>query len=105
MAEKKYIERSAAALPAPDARWMWFYNEASAYTSGWNDAISKVLSIPPADVKQVVHAEWLEEKSTFAFGNFIRRYCSKCRKPPCYDKETHKFVLSDYCPNCGAEMK
>lgn len=30
-------------------------------------------------------------------------YCSECKEPPLCDGT--KYILSDFCPNCGADMR
>jgi hypothetical protein len=53
---------------------------------------------PTADVKSVVHGKWIPHYNE---GDFPRKECSNC----------HKWFLaskvddSNYCPNCGANMR
>lgn len=68
--------------------------------------------IPPADVKPVTYGCWMpvnESEITgwnpeFAgrdpIGGFECSHCGEEAILNCNDK----FVLSDYCPNCGAKM-
>ena len=52
--------------------------------------------VPTADVREVVHGEWIVK------GQDV--YCSVCKKESAYTWHgASKF--SDYCPNCGADMR
>jgi len=65
-----------------------------------------VEAIPAADVRKNLRAEW------FADSNDIIR-CSKCREQalrqlfyePRFPFLVPKTVRSNYCPNCGADMR
>lgn len=86
------------------------------YTEGWNDCLLRVKSMvskaPSADVAPVVHGVWIpvheseisgwnpEVAGIDPIGGYI---CSACKNEAIYDCND-KFVLSDYCPNCGARM-
>ena len=69
--------------------------------------IASVLeAFPAADVQPVVRGEWLPEKEDVEWGCSTVRYrCSHCGRLPHFDKESYKFLLSDYCPKCGADMR
>lgn len=68
--------------------------------------------IPAADVAPVVHGRWMpvyESEITGwdpavagrdPIGGYI---CSACKEESIYDCND-EFVLSNYCPNCGAKM-
>ena len=61
--------------------------------------IDAVVDMPDADVKPVVRGEWIED----IHEPFASTYnCSNCGKEPLLE---YVFVLSRYCPYCGAEMK
>lgn len=75
--------------------------------------IFEVISeIPAANVAPVVHGLWMpvhESEMTGwdpavagrdPIGGYI---CSVCKEEAVYDCND-EFVLSDYCPNCGARM-
>lgn len=74
--------------------------------------VRRLLSIPAADVAPVVHGVWIpvheseisgwnpEVAGIDPIGGYI---CSACKNEAIYDCND-KFVLSDYCPNCGARM-
>ena len=61
--------------------------------------VSRLNVIPAADVVEVVHGEWIDDKSTIV-GDIIERNCSICgqRMTSCIER------LMSYCPNCGARM-
>lgn len=49
---------------------------------------------------------WETDKEDIEWGNSLKRkHCTNCGKRPHYDKEKREFILSDYCPNCGAKME
>lgn len=64
-----------------------------------DDVEQFVKQLPAADVVEVVHGEWIDDKSTI-IGDLIERNCSLCgqRMTSCIEK------LMSYCPNCGAKM-
>ena len=50
--------------------------------------------------------EWATDKEDAYWGNSLKRkYCTRCKKRPHFDRETRKFILTDFCPNCGADMR
>ena len=58
--------------------------------------------LSPADVVEVKHGEWMSVPETW--GAFdIRYYCSECGKDAIINNN-ERYVLSDYCPHCGAIM-
>lgn len=50
-------------------------------------------SIPVADVRENVHGEWIESE----YGMYL--LCSKCWE------ESESLKQTNFCPNCGADMK
>ena len=62
-----------------------------------------IKAIPAADVVvPVVHGEWMcvpEMWGTFS----SRYYCSICGNDAIINSH-ERYVLSDFCPNCGAKM-
>lgn len=52
-----------------------------------------LYELPTADVAPVIHARWISDGLK---GYWC--YCSSCKKT------TSFFIISDYCPNCGAKM-
>ena len=56
--------------------------------------VKAILAIPAADVKPVVHGEWIE------LGKYIDGYnwrCSVCKR--------ESTMAINFCPNCGADMR
>ena len=77
----------------------------SSHVPTWNDAYDTVTHIPTADVVEVRHGRWIADKEDVEWGNYLIRYrCSECKERPHFDKDKYKFILSPYCPNCGAKM-
>ena len=62
------------------------------YTSGFDEAVTRVENFPAADVAEVRHGRWLcVDTDTEQF--FL---CNRCKKK--------EYWESNYCPNCGALM-
>ena len=60
---------------------------------------------PTVDAVEVVHGRWETDKEDMEWGNSLKRkHCTNCGKRPHFDKEKREFVLSDFCPHCGAKM-
>lgn len=80
---------------------------------GMELALNAVKAIHTADVAPVVHGLWMpvyESEMTGwnpavagrdPIGGYI---CSACKEEAVYDCND-KFVLSNYCPHCGARME
>lgn len=50
--------------------------------------------------------EWLTDEDDVYWGNSVKKkYCSACGKRPHFDRETGKYILTDFCHNCGADMR
>lgn len=87
-------------------------NEQNAFTMTRAALIDVLNGIPAADVAPVVHGRWMpvyESEITGwdpavagrdPIGGYI---CSACKEESIYDCND-EFVLSNYCPNCGAKM-
>ena len=74
-----------------------------------NDTINAVLysidEAPTVDAEPVRHGHWAIDEEDIEWGNSLKkRYCTNCGKRPHYDKEKREFILSDYCPHCGAKL-
>ena len=52
--------------------------------------LDELENLPPADVRPVVRGEWIGD------GDCI--ICSNC-------KTAYTFMGSNFCPNCGADMR
>lgn len=67
---------------------------------------TEIEDAPAADVAPVVHGRWETDREDIEWGNHLKRkHCTNCGKRPHFDKEKREFILSDYCPNCGAKME
>ena len=68
------------------------------YTSGFDEAVTRVENFPAADVAPVVHGRWNGDD------------CTVCKLPWNYnmtqdaDDWGYFDPMPDYCPNCGARM-
>lgn len=78
------------------------------FTEGYNFAVQeyreKVKNMPAADVKTVIHAEWILFDKDCCGRAF---YCSNCRKVTTTDDfENTPLEREEYfCPRCGADMR
>lgn len=114
----EYIEREAF-LKDIEKRYCLPCKEAGKDHNGcmcracWvDDMLGDVIDAPAADVAPVVHGVWIpvheseisgwnpEVAGIDPIGGYI---CSACKNEAIYDCND-KFVLSDYCPWCGARM-
>lgn len=86
--------------------------ESGIYAGAYNDLAEDFYKIPAADVAPVVHGRWMpvyESEMTgwnpaFAGQDPIGGYiCSNCKHEAIFDCND-EYVLSDFCPNCGARM-
>lgn len=75
-------------------------------------AAKRVSAIPAADVAPVVHGLWMPIRESEMTGwdpavagrDPVGGYiCSVCKEEAVYDCND-EFVLSNYCPVCGAKM-
>lgn len=66
---------------------------------------TEIDRIPAANVAPVRYGCWNTDKEDVEWGNSLIHYrCSVCNERPHFDREKYKFILSPYCPNCGAKM-
>lgn len=109
---KEYIEREAALeICKTEYQNRLRMLDYCGDTVAWNIG-SEIKAIPAADVAEVVHGRWIPLRESeitgwnpgFAGHDPIGGYkCSNCNKEAVFDCND-SFVLSDYCPNCGAKM-
>lgn len=72
--------------------------------------INILKGLPTADVKPVVRGEWYlqdyyyTDELTGEKHHTKRCECSVCHERPLYN-EFGYIVYSDFCPNCGADMR
>ena len=95
----EYIEREAleVALNHRLNFLMAENGEYDHYTSGFDEAVTRVENFPTADVAPVRHGRWIDGDP----------YCPICRKDKFIglDADVWSDWQPDYCPNCGAKMK
>lgn len=102
MSGRKDIWRALAMLPAPDVSGRWFFDKESAYYSGWNDALGKVITMLPTYVDELVDrktGKWVECGDNQPYSCDTVYCCSSC------GKGRWLYNFPHYCPNCGAEME
>ena len=91
----EYIDRQEVIkkLEELDSRLMrgHYYDECE----GLAMAKAIVNGVPAADVKTVVHGQWV-------YRNFDT-ICSECRKSAIFD-EWEQQAETEFCPHCGADM-
>ena len=56
---------------------------------------------PTADVRENIRGKWIKAKDDVSF----HYECSVCKAKPLYEEFCHQPELSDFCPNCGADMR
>ena len=48
---------------------------------------------------------WESNKEDIKQGNSLKqRFCAHCHEEALFDNEKQEFILTKYCPHCGAEM-
>ena len=73
------------------------------HSCAMNDAINMTEDQTAADVRSVIHGQWIGESDGYADGFPVYETwcCSNCDFP-IDDQEKEDF---DFCPNCGADMR
>lgn len=67
--------------------------------------VCEINNIKTVDAEPVRHGQWATDAEDIEWGNSLKRkYCTNCGKRPHFDKEEREFVLTNYCPHCGAKM-
>ena len=78
-----------------------FPNGESEYITGWNDAISAIMTFQPTiDAEPVKHGKWI-------YGNDFHWYtasCNRCGYQRRTDIKADRWNQWNYCPNCGCRM-
>lgn len=70
-----------------------------------NYILKFIKDAPTLDVEPVRHGRWETDREDIEWGNSLKRkHCTNCGSRPHFDKEKREFVLTNYCPNCGAKM-
>ena len=69
------------------------------------ESILRTKEAPTLDYAPVRHGEWIKDKDDLYWGNhFIHRNCSLCGGEAHINRFGTAYILSNYCPNCGAKM-
>lgn len=110
----EYIEREAleVALNYRLNSLMSENGEYDHYTSGFDEAVTRVEAFPAADVAPVVHGRWIFGKDLpYSWGqipkNKYHLYCSECSEQSfnrSEDNDPDFDVETPYCPACGCCM-
>ena len=68
--------------------------------------LCRLRNIPSADVRENVRGEWTH-KSKMIKGLYAEWWyeCSVCGRKPPKSEWTDERYLSNFCPNCGADMR
>lgn len=85
----EYIEREKAF----DAVFAQFCASSDETEAALNAAIEEIRAIPAADVRPVVRGEWVQVMGKYDW--MVK--CSRCNGVP--------LETSNFCPNCGADMR
>lgn len=82
------------------------YNEIKCRSCWADDLIGWIEDAPKVDAVEVVHAQWLYDSGSG------KHFCSACdeyalsfKKDTLYGGDLYEVCLTDYCPNCGADMR
>lgn len=70
--------------------------------------LSELAAYPAADVREVKHGKWIEnKKKQTKVGDFVRRYwnCSECGIEICNTLPQFDLSAWHYCPNCGEKLE
>ena len=110
----EYIEREAleVALNHRLNFLMAENGEYDHYTSGFDEAVTRVENFPAADVVEVRHGRWRFGKDLpDSFGSINKNkyhlYCSECRNQAfnnTVDNDYDFDMDTPFCPWCGAKM-
>lgn len=95
----EYIERAALLETINHAN---FPEEDWDYVNNASYALDLVRNFPAADVVEVVHGRWMRYWHDTGLIGHEYAVCSVC---DCHMSDTNQFWNSDYCPNCGADMR
>ena len=92
----EYIKKSAADDALRERAELYDGHGWTYAASIINGDRSAIISVPPADVRENVRGEWIED------GFLDRKTCSVCGA--WIANNTGTAVLN-YCPNCGADLR
>lgn len=69
------------------------------------EAILRAKNAPTLDYAPVKRGEWEKDKDDLFWGNsFIHMRCSLCGSEAHLNRFGMAYMLSQFCPNCGARM-
>lgn len=115
----EYIEKQVAIKELCETYEHEYLTASGAFDEYATRIVPNVLrNLPPADVRPVVRGQWKFATNPMLHdGPGPSCWCSECKKPPIdkknvwyhldgtFAREGEGFVLSDFCPNCGADMR
>jgi len=81
--KKKYLFQTKG-MPFPKSEWFFKFDD--------------VMGMPPADVRENIHGEWIIDDTETIHG-----HCRKCGWESHYYEDD--VVGMNFCPNCGADMR
>lgn len=113
MTMAEYIKREAAENIFSRARMMLKpqdYKSADEFNTRdlmLLNAEQAIHMIPTADVKPVVHGEWIEKEVFDASGDAVMLQSAVCNKCNRYHTTPYSYYFDNYnfCPHCGADMR
>ena len=88
--EKEYLERETLLRNAKKFQGELF---------GSVLIVSEIENMPAADVKEVIHAKWIKVTNRDSYW-----YACPCCGHEAPKDTWNQYWLSDWCPNCGANM-
>jgi hypothetical protein len=83
----------------PEHKFTIVTAKGSDFMRGWNHAIDAIVDNEPTVERPTGHWFLLDECSNEGV------YCSNCRKKVYRVEYANQKVKSNYCPNCGADMR
>lgn len=90
------LEKILEKIPAADIKDMG----GQAYVLVKLSQVFNVIDNQPTIEPERKKGEWIDQDD----GAFYPIECSECRKIPLFDAYGD-YVLSNFCPNCGADMR
>ena len=83
----------------------------SQYNEAWQDALDRaegaIFNLPSAqpavDAEPVRYGHWIEHHEPFTWMGYSYWSCSECGFECGYEKDIR--FRTNYCPNCGADMR
>ena len=101
------ISRQAAiSLPVKpkEDRYFQTQNLDDAYDYGWYSLQGCIEKLPSAQSERK-KGKWYKPTGMMPPEHFGRHRCSECERFALHDWKHHKEQLTDFCPNCGADMR